>query len=154
MPIDFERTISLVFAGAALLCACGGSSSGPPSNELRVAGTYDTQVTLVQNACSGIIVQRNTTTVAHTPGANGFTLTHAGNVYDGNVQRNGTFVTIPKVIGGSSESNTITISGTFTTTAIDAMVTIDVQRAGSVNCRYTVKWAGPKQGGPNVIPGS
>lgn len=154
MPIDLERTISLVFAGAALVCACGGSSSGPTSTDIHVAGTYDTQVTLLQNACSGIIVQRNATTVAHTAGANAFTLTHAGNVYDGNVQRNGTFVTIPKVIGGTSESNTITISGTFTTTAIDATVTIDVQRAGSANCRYSVRWAGPKQGGPNVIPGS
>jgi len=28
-----------------------------------------------------------------------------------------------------------------------------VQRSGSADCQYTVTWIGPKQGGPNVIPG-
>jgi len=91
--------------------------------------------------------------VAHTPGATTLTLTHAGNSYTGTVQRTGAFSTTPKAVGGGNETHTLTIAGTFTTTAIDATVTANVQRTGSANCQYTVKWAGPKQGGPNVIPG-
>jgi len=154
MPIDLERTISLVFVASALVGACGDSSSAPPPDQLRVAGTYDTQVTLQQNTCTGILVQRNATTVTHTPGSAAVTLTHAGTAYTGAVQRNGTFTTTPKVIGGGSNTNTVTIVGTFTTTAIDATVTIDLQRSGSAACQYTVKWAGLKNGGPNVIPGT
>ena len=91
------------------------------------------------------------------PGADGktgaLTVTHAGNAYTGMVQRNGSFVTIPKAVGGASETHTLTITGTFTTTAIDATVVAVVQRPGSADCQYTVKWVGPKQGEPNVIPG-
>ena len=148
-------TTSLLFSTATIICACGGSSSsGPTSTDLRVAGTYDTAVTLQQNACTGITVQRFITTVAHVPGATALTITHAGNSYAGTVQRNGAFTTTPKAVGGGGETHTLTITGTFTTTAIDATVTADVQRTGSANCQYTVKWTGPKQGEPNVIPGS
>ena len=155
MILQFGHTVATIALAAALLPACGGSSSsGPSSTDLRVAGTYDTAVTLTQNACTGIVVQRNATTVAHTPGATTLTITHAGNAYSGTVQRNGAFSTTPKAVGGGGETHTLTITGTFTTTAIDATVTAVVQRTGSADCQYTVKWAGPKQGEPNVIPGA
>ena len=154
MPIDLDRTTSLTLVVATLAAACGGSSSGPSATELRVAGTYDTAVTLQQSTCAGITVQRFTTTVAHTPGATTLTLTHNGLTYSGTVQRNGAFATTPRAVTGNGETHTLTIAGTFTTTAIDATVSADVQRTGSANCQYTVKWAGPKQGAPNVIPGS
>jgi hypothetical protein len=154
MSLDFGRTVSSIFATAAVIAACGGDSSGPGNTDLRVAGTYDTAVTLQQNGCTGITVQRFTTVVAHVPGATTLTLTHAGNTYSGTVQRNGAFATTPKAVGTGAEIHTLTIAGTFSTTAIDATVSADVQRTGSANCQYTVKWAGPKQGEPNVIPGS
>ena len=145
--------LTLAFASAAVAVACGDSSGPTPSTELQVAGTYDTAVTLTQNTCTGITVQRFSTSVTHTPGATTLTLTHAGNSYSGTVQRSGAFSTTPKAVGSGSEIHTLTIAGTFSTTAIDATVTADVQRTGSANCQYTVKWAGAKQGAPNVIPG-
>jgi len=153
MPIDLERTASFVLTVATMVAACGGSAAEPTPTDLRVAGTYDTAVTLQQNSCTGIAVQSFTTTVSHTPGASTLTLTHNGNAYSGTVQRNGSFTTTPKAVGGGGETHTLTISGSFTTTAIDATVTADVQRTGSPNCQYTVKWVGPKRGEPNVIPG-
>jgi len=136
--------------------ACGDDSSGPgpQATELSVGGTYNTAVTLQQNGCTGITVQTFPTTVTHTPGASTLTLTHAGNSYTGTVQRNGTFSTTARAVGGGTETHTLTIAGTFSTTAIDATVTADVQRTGSPNCQYIVKWAGPRQSGVNVIPGS
>ncbi len=153
MTFDVERTTSLLFAAVALVAACGGSSSGPAATELRVAGTYDTAVTLQQSGCTGITVQRFVTTVAHTPGASTLTLTHNGLTYSGTVQRNGSFATTPRAVSGNGETHTLAIAGTFTTTAVDATVSAEVQRPGSANCQYTVRWAGPKQGAPNVIPG-
>lgn len=154
MSIEIGRTASSVFITAAVIAACGGSSSGPEPTDLRVAGTYDTAVTLQQNTCAAITVQRFATSVTHTPGATALTLTHAGNVYTGTVQRTGAFATTPKAITAGTETHTLTIAGTFSTTAVDATVSVDVQRQGSTNCQYSVKWAGPKQGAPNVIPGN
>ena len=155
MSLVFDRAIILIFGAATVIAACGDSSApGPSATELSVAGTYTTAVSLQQNGCTGIAVQTFPTTVAHTPGATTVTLTHASNSYSGTVQRNGSFVTTPKAVGGGGETHTLTIAGTFTTTAIDATVTAVVQRTGAADCQYTVKWAGPKQGAPNVIPGS
>jgi hypothetical protein len=154
MSFTVERAVSLVLGAAAVVAACGDSSSpGQSSTELSVAGTYTTAVTLQQNGCTGITVQTFPTTVTHTPGATTLTLTHASNSYSGTVQRSGAFATTPKAVGGGAETHTLTIAGTFTTTAIDATVTAVVQRTGSADCQYVVKWAGPKQGAPNVIPG-
>jgi hypothetical protein len=155
MLLDLVRGVSTVLAAAAISAACGGSSNPTtPSTDLSVGGTYDTAVTLTQNSCGSITVQRNATTVTHTPGAATLTVTHVGNAYSGTVQRNGAFSTTAKAVTAGSETHTLTITGTFTTTAIDATVAAVVQRAGAANCEYTVKWAGPKQGAPNVIPGN
>ena len=155
MSLALDRAVALILGAASVIAACGGSSPpGPSSTELSVGGTSTTAVTLQQNGCTGLTVQTFATTVAHTPGATTLILTHAGNSYTGTVQRNGAFTTTPKAVGGGAETHTLTIAGTFSTTAIDATVTAIVQRTGSADCQYTVKWAGPKQGGPNVIPGT
>jgi hypothetical protein len=153
MAVHIGRAATLALASLAVVAACGDSSSGPTPTELSVGGTYNTAVTIQSSTCTGITVQQFVTTVAHTPGATTLTLTHAANPYSGTVQRNGAFATAPKVFNGPGEIHTLTIAGTFSTTAIDATVTAVVQRTGSTNCQYVVKWAGPKQGGPNVIPG-
>jgi hypothetical protein len=152
MLVDSSRLSALTLA-AAVIGACGSTSDPAPTSDLSVSGVYNTAVTLQQNGCSGITVRQFSTTVAHTPGTSTLTLTHAGNSYTGSVQRNGAFLTTPKAVGGGGETHTLTIVGTFSTTAIDATVTADVQRTGSANCQYTVKWAGPRQSGVNVIPG-
>jgi len=154
MAFAFDGALARVLTTAVIVAACGGDSTDPtPSNELQVGGTYNTAVTLQQNGCTGITVQTFATTVTHSAGASTLTLTHAGNAYSGTVQRNGAFSTTPKAVGGGGETHTLTIAGSFTTTAIDATVTAVVQRTGQAECTYTVKWAGPKQGAPNVIPG-
>jgi hypothetical protein len=155
MSFAFSSALVRALTTGVIVAACGSDDPANPtqSNELQVGGTYNTTVTLQQNGCTGITVQTFTTTVTHSAGANALTLTHAGNAYSGTVQRNGSFTTTPKAVGGGAETHTLTITGSFTTTAIDATVTAVVQRTGSANCQYTVKWAGPKQGGPNVIPG-
>ena len=154
MSFALDGALARALAAAVIVAACGGDSTEPtPSNELQVAGTYNTTVTLQQNGCTGITIQTFATTVTHSAGASTLTLTHAGNAYSGTVQRNGSFSTTPKAVGGGAETHTITIAGSFTTTAIDATVTAVVQRTGQAECTYTVKWAGPKQGSPNVIPG-
>jgi hypothetical protein len=155
MSFAFHGALVRALATAFVVAACGGddSTNPTPSNELQVGGSYNTTVTLQQSGCTGITVQTFATTVTHSAGASTLTLTHAGNAYTGTVQRNGSFSTTPKAVGGGGETHTLTIAGTFTTTAIDATVTAVVQRTGQADCTYTVKWAGPKLGTPNVIPG-
>jgi hypothetical protein len=147
----------LTLALFCLAAACGGSSTpgpGPDPNVIRVAGEYATAVTLGESSCPGITVQSMPTTVAHTAGATTLTLTHAGNAYQGTLQRDGTFTTTPRAVGGGAETHTLTIAGRFTRTGLDATVTADVQRSAEPRaCRYVVRWAGTKQGDPNVIPG-
>ena len=148
------RVASRAVASAVLVAACGGDSDPtPPTTELKVDGTYATNVVLTQSTCPSLTVQGNPTTVTHTTGASTLTLTHAGNSYSGTVQRNGAFSTTPKALTAGAETHTLTIAGTFSRTAINATVTAVVQRSGSADCQYTVTWIGPKQGAPNVIPG-
>jgi hypothetical protein len=45
---------------------------------------------------------------------------------------------------------TISISGQFTETAMDALVVVGAARQPP--CSFTARWAGPKSGDPNVIP--
>jgi hypothetical protein len=149
------RAAPLALVSAVLVAACGGDSSPtPPTTDLKVDGTYATNVAVAQSTCPSLTVQGNPTTVTHTTGASTLTLTHAGNSYSGTVQRNGAFSTTPKALTAGAETHTLTIAGTFSRTAINATVTAVVQRSGSADCQYTVTWIGPKQGEPNVIPGS
>ena len=154
MLVLLVRVTSLALVSALLVAACGGDSGPtPPTTELKVDGTYATNVSVTQSTCPSITVQGNPTTVTHTTGATTLTLMHAGTSYSGTVQRNGAFSTMPKAVTAGAETHTLTIAGTFSRTAINATVTATVQRSGSADCQYTVTWIGPKQGGPNVIPG-
>jgi hypothetical protein len=119
---------------------------------LRVAGTYPTAVSLGQSSCTGIEVANNPTTVGHVPGATELTLTHVGNAYTGTVQRDGSFATTPRSVGGPAETHTLTIAGRFSTTGFEATVNADVSRNGNPACSYVVSWVGTKSGAPNIIP--
>jgi hypothetical protein len=134
----------------APMVSCGGSGSGsaPAIPGLSVGGTYDTTVTLLSagNTCGNVTVQNNPTVVDHTPGSASLSLTHAGNVYPGSVDRTGHFSTPARVVGGN---NNIAITGQFSANGFDA--TVQVQQL-SPSCGYQVHWAGSKSGSPNTFP--
>jgi hypothetical protein len=140
-------------AAAAAACSSDGGGGGPgpdPDPVIHVAGTYQTEVTLVSNTCPGQTVQQHPTVVAHTAGATTLSLSHAGSTYHGTLSADGAFSTPPvtQVFDGISYS--ISITGQFTETAIDAQVLVEAARQPP--CAFTARWAGPKSGDPNVIP--
>jgi len=117
-----------------------------------VSGSYATQVTLLPGStCSGVTVQDASTAVTHAPGATSLTLSHAGTSYSGTVDTAGNFHTAPKTVVVSPAHYVISITGHFTTTGLDATVT--VEQTDPTSCSYTVGWVGTKSGPPNVIPG-
>ena len=148
----------MVLAPTILICSCSGNgTSDPPPvlTVLQVAGTYTTTVTLEASSCTGITVQSNPTTIAHSPGATALTVTHAGQSYSGTVDTGGHFTTTPRTIVAGGASHRLTIDGTFAVRGFDATVDVAVTYAsGAAPCTYRVHWAGVKQGSDNVIPGS
>lgn len=135
----------------AVLLLLAGCSSDPA--ELRVAGSYVTAVKLDQSSCDGLVIRDNTTSVAQAPGSTRVTLTHAGNSYDGAIDKNGMFATSPKAVGSATELHTLTIAGQFFKLGFTATVSAQVTREGMDACAYTVKWVGTRTSGENVIPG-
>src|SRR4029450_959923 len=89
----------LVPVVAIVLSACGGGSSPgapPPAAVPQVAGAYDVAVRLLQNDCAAPpVVMPQPTSVAQTPGASDFTLTHGGLRATGSVARDGAVTTQP-----------------------------------------------------------
>ena len=139
---------------ALLLASCDGNAQAnnpPPPDQLSVGGTYATEVTLLSSTCSGITVETRPTVVTHTPGATAVTLTHASRPFPGSVANDGAFSTTPVTVSAGGTTSSITIIGTFTITAVEARV--DVAVSAATPCTYAVRWAGPKDGAPNVIPG-
>ena len=145
-----RRSLGLLVSAAVVAAgaSCGGGTD--PGSEISVGGTYQTEVTMVNNTCPGQTVQTHATTVSHAPGATDLSLTHAGSQYDGTLAADGTFTTrlVTQVFDGISY--TISIAGAFTLTAMDARVTVQAGRQPP--CSFTARWAGPKDGNPNVIP--
>jgi hypothetical protein len=142
----------------AAVAGCGGGTSGPggggASGQLQVGGTYQVTPTVLQSVCGTVTVEPGPATVAHSPGASDFRLTHVGQTYAGRVERNGSFVTDPLVISlGQGSTDTVRLEGRFRTDGLEATVTVDTNHAGAAPCRYVVGWQAAKQGSPNVIPG-
>jgi hypothetical protein len=140
-------------AAAAAACSSDGGGGGPgpdPDPVIHVAGTYQTEVTLVSNTCPGQTVQQHPTVVAHTAGATTLSLSHAGSTYHGTLSADGAFSTPPVTQVFDGISYAISITGQFTETAIDAQVLVEAARQPP--CAFTARWAGPKSGDPNVIP--
>lgn len=150
MFATFRMPLPALLAAAAL--ACSKSTSSPPAAEdkISVGGTYQTSVSLIGSTCTGTVVQTFPTIVTHTPGATTLVLTHAGSAYPASLNSTGSFVSTPRSyeIGGSSYM--IGITGQFSTTAVDAVVT--VQPSVTPPCEFSARWQGPKVGGPNVLP--
>lgn len=145
---------ALVLAGMVAACGGGSSPSTPPSTATpQVAGQYDVAVRLLDNDCPAPpTVQTQPTSVAHMPGATAFTLTHGGLQMTGSVGRDGSFTTQPLAVQDASGPASLAMAGRFTTSGLEATVTVTVTPAAPVpSCRYLVSWTGEKQGTPNVI---
>lgn len=143
----------LAVAGCGGGSSGGGTTGGSPA-QLQVGGSYQITPTVLQNPCGSVTVLPGPATVAHTPGATDFRLTHVGQTYTGRAERNGAFTTDPLVINfGSGSTDTVRLEGRFRTDGLDATVTVDTNHAGAAPCRYVVGWQAAKQGSPNVIPG-
>jgi hypothetical protein len=145
--------LETLFAVLAL-AACGGSAGpGGGSPVLTVGGSYQISPTVLSNPCGSVQVLPGPATVTQSAGAPDFRLTHAGQTYTGRVESGGSFTTEPLLITfAPGSTDTVTISGRFTTAGFDATVAVDTAHAGAAPCRYTVAWAASKQGAPNVIP--
>jgi hypothetical protein len=146
----FESHFRPVALAVVFLLACGGGSktTGTPNPSAQVsaiAGTYQTAVSLTSNTCTGITVQNNPTTVAHTSGSASLTLTHAGQTYNGTLASNNSFTTQAKAIVVGTVTHTLTIAGQFTTNGFTADVTVPVTGTGNgAPCQYVVRWVGTK----------
>ena len=135
---------------AVLAAACSSGNGNTDPEAISVGGSYQTAVTLVSNTCPGQTVQQHSTAVNHTPGATTLSLTHAGSTYNGTLAADGTFITstVTQVFDGISFQ--LSITGEFSETAMDALVTVLAGRQPP--CNFTARWAGPKNGDPNVLP--
>ena len=131
---------------AAAVLGCGGSVD---VRQLSVAGTYETAVDLLPsgNTCGAVQVRDNPTVVAHTPGAEALSLTHAGTTYSGTLAPSGAFAVPATPVGGGAF--TISIAGQFTATGFTATVHVVQQQP---SCAYDVSWVGTKSGAPNTFP--
>lgn len=130
----------------------GGAGTGPTPAGIQVGGQYSTAVTLTEDTCGGTSVQSLPTSVAQTAGQTRFTLTHGGTTYSGTLATDGSFRTDSLTLNDAGSVLTIVIEGRFVTQGFDGVVSVAVDRsAPAADCRYTVHWAGTKQGAPNVI---
>jgi hypothetical protein len=150
-PASLSQLLVTLFLAAALP-ACS-STTDPPADQIHVAGTYATAVSLTDNTCTGITVQALPTTVAHTEGSTSLTLMHGPLAHSGTITSAGAFTTAPRTVGDPvGPQSTLSIAGQFSATGFVADVTVTVTSSTAPNCGYKVHWVGTKQGSPNMIP--
>lgn len=132
------------------LAACGsGSDSGgtpppPPPPTGAFAGTYATQVTLVENSCGSVTVQSLPTTVTHNATSGAVSLTHGGTTYSGSAATDGAFTTSPRDVDvGDGYQYRITVAGRFGTGSFVADATVDRSGNGPA-CRFVAHWIGTR----------
>ena len=150
--------LELLLGSALLGIACAGrgpANLGNVTVGLSVGGSYQTHVSLVpdRNTCGAVSVQDNLTVVTQSPGTLSLTVTHAGNTYQGAIDRNARFSTTPSKLSLGGNRYTITINGQFSRIGLDATVEVDVQQARvPPQCSYFVHWVCTKDGPPNTMP--
>lgn len=138
--------VTVGFLAGAAACA----KSPPPAPGISVGGTYQTAVTLLESSCSDMGIQQHPTTVAHHAGDTVLTVTHAGASYQGTLTPDGHFMTQPSNFTIGNVTYVITLTGSFTTQAVD--IRADVEAGRQPPCHIAARWSGPKDGPPNLLP--
>ena len=158
MSIHSSRRKLVCSAAIAVIVAfitpsCSSAEGPDPDpDQIHVAGTYGTAVTLSDNTCTGVTVLPAPTVVTHAEGATTLSIRHGQLIYTGTLTSAGAFTTTPLVIQDGGTTTTLTIAGNFTTTGFTADVTVAVANPAPPNCGYRVHWVGTKAGSPNIIP--
>lgn len=106
----------------------------------RVAGTYDTRVTLLRSNCP-MTVESNPTEVAQYADTI-ITLRHAGTTYEGTLAADGSFSTRVKQLSFNQTTYLIGVRGRFAGDSLHAEVTL---RYGQPACETLVSWVGPRR---------
>jgi hypothetical protein len=145
-------TVLAVVGCTAPAHGCGGSSTSPSTaRTLQVAGQYQITQQTVSDACGGGQPPSVSATVAHTAGANTFSMSDSGGTtFTGTVQNSGQF-TATATFGPDANGQTFSqqLQGSFTTSGFTATLGV---HATPRNCDFTRSWTATKQGTPNVIP--
>jgi hypothetical protein len=140
-------TRTVLFVAVALLAGCGGESDSDgitPPPAVEFAGTYATQVTLVQNSCGSVTVQSLPTTVTHNAASGALTLVHGGTTFAGTVAADSTFNTTPRDVDvGDGNQYRVAITGRFGNRSFVADATVDRSGAGAP-CQYVAHWVGSR----------
>lgn len=116
-----------------------------PVDPASVAGTYDTQVSVVSATpgCS-LPVEKNPTVVETSNNNTVVTLRHAGTTFGGALRPDLSFTTQTRTVVANGVSYAMVVSGRFAKAGLDAKVTLDYGTAPA--CHVVVRWVGPKQG--------
>ena len=131
-----------IAAGTVALLA---GAETDPIDPTSVAGTYDTQVSVVSaSAGCSLPVEKNPTVVETSNNNTVVTLRHAGTTYGGALRPDLSFTTQTRTVVVNGVSYAMVVSGQFAKAALDAKVTLDYGTAPA--CHVVVRWVGPKQG--------
>jgi|CXWL01.1.fsa_nt_gi hypothetical protein len=131
-----------IAAGTVASLAC---AKVKPVDSASVAGTYDTQVSVVSaSAGCSLPVEKNPTVVETSNNNTVVTLRHAGTTYGGALRPDLSFTTQTRTVVANGVSYEMVVSGQFTGATLDAQVTLDYGTAPA--CHVVVRWVGPKQG--------
>ena len=115
-----------------------------PAHPASVAGTYDTQVSVVSaSAGCSLPVEKHLTVVETSNNDSVVTLRHAGTTYGGALRPDLSFTTQTRTIVVNGVSYAMVVSGQFAKSALDAKVTLDYGTAPA--CHVVVRWVGPKR---------
>lgn len=135
---------SLMLASTLVACIHPETPTAVPLP--RIAGQYDTIVTLTDdNSCGDVTVQSLPTTIQQEPNATEFIFSHAGNDYSATLQTDGSFATEHKRLVAGSTVFTVTFTGTFSTTGFTGIGTVEMQQPKAPTfCSYVVSMEGAK----------
>ena len=114
-------------------------------SEPGIAGTYRTDVVLLENSCREAPIRPMPTVVKHQPGDSTMSLEHGGLEYQGVIRPDSTFAMQPRTVAAGDVTYMITVRGGFTSRArFEARVRVDVSGPGAVRCSYLVGWTGER----------
>src|SRR5687767_3699999 len=141
-PVAYRVAAGLAFLGGS--AGTLAAQSGAPG----LAGTYQTDVALLENSCREAPVRPMPTVVKHRTGDSTIALEHAGLEYLGVIRADRSIAMQPRSIEAGNVTYTLTVNGAFAShERFDARVRIDVRGPGPTRCSYLVGWTGHRPTG-------